>query len=360
MAPRGITQSGAVEGSAYPAGRAHLATLAIDHHGVVTHVAGANLESLGLPSAPHERSITELGPTWSPTLERVKVRVERVGYASSLISRPKGPPLTLMCYPLDPSGGLVCLVFDAETTISALQANRLSDLGRWTRAFVHSLNNTLCGIIGYADIGLRSPKRDKEHRALTLIKDAATRVNEKARTLQSYARDIERVDTQEHSVLTQAIAQSLRLLTTSGHSTEGISCEHLPDSLAVHAAPHTLAQILANVIENALNAVDGDAAKVALEVHASETHVDIRIHDDGPGLTPALLERVFEPFVTLPNAAGKGATRVGLGLTLARSMAQEIGADLSLTSQPGHGCLVTLRCLRAPAAPSTLPGLAGS
>ena len=66
-------------------------------------------------------------------------------------------------------------------------------------------------------------------------------------------------------------------------------------------------------------------------------HVRISIQDEGKGIEPENLERIFEPFFsTRPDGTG-------LGLPIARRIAQAHGGDLSVESRPGVGTTVTVR-----------------
>ena len=64
----------------------------------------------------------------------------------------------------------------------------------------------------------------------------------------------------------------------------------------------------------------------------------VEVRDDGPGIAPALLERVFEPFHTT-----KGTDGSGLGLSICRRIAEEHGGSLELMSTEGEGTRALLR-----------------
>jgi signal transduction histidine kinase len=60
----------------------------------------------------------------------------------------------------------------------------------------------------------------------------------------------------------------------------------------------------------------------------------VEIADEGPGLPPAELERVFEPFYRAERSRNLDAGGIGLGLAIARSIAREHGGDLDLVNGP--------------------------
>jgi signal transduction histidine kinase len=110
----------------------------------------------------------------------------------------------------------------------------------------------------------------------------------------------------------------------------------------VEARPQALQRCLANLLENAVN--HGGSAEVSAQQLNGEVHV--RIRDHGPGIPPDQLEAVFEPFVRLGSSPSRRAAGVGLGLTIARQLAQKNDAELLLANHPAGGleaCLILRR-----------------
>lgn len=99
-----------------------------------------------------------------------------------------------------------------------------------------------------------------------------------------------------------------------------------------------LQRVFANLVGNALKY--GDTARVRLTVEGDETVVEIR--DNGPGLDPNELERVFTPFYRGVEARTSSKQGVGLGLSSARSIVRAHGGDIRL-SLPGQGLLAQVR-----------------
>lgn len=118
-----------------------------------------------------------------------------------------------------------------------------------------------------------------------------------------------------------------------------------PDGVAVKVslAPDLLAasdhddvrRILANLLDNAAR-YGGPEVRIALTTSGSDREAVIEVADNGPGIPPADLERIFEPFYRArSDAEGPGGT--GLGLALARSLAERAGGRLTVDSVPGSG-----------------------
>jgi signal transduction histidine kinase len=68
----------------------------------------------------------------------------------------------------------------------------------------------------------------------------------------------------------------------------------------------------------------------------------IRIRDKGPGIAAAELARVFEPFYRIEGSRSRESGGTGLGLTIARNIAEQHGGSIALANQPGGGLEVIL------------------
>ena len=112
------------------------------------------------------------------------------------------------------------------------------------------------------------------------------------------------------------------------------------------AAPFTgkaqaLKRLLTNLISNAINF--GSRATVLVEDNGE---LAVRVRDQGPGIPAGELERVFEPFYRLEPSRNRDGGGTGLGLTIARDIAQAHGGTLVVTNLPGGGLEAALRLPR--------------
>jgi signal transduction histidine kinase len=94
------------------------------------------------------------------------------------------------------------------------------------------------------------------------------------------------------------------------------------------ADPQALRRCLENLIENAVRY--GRTADI--EIHDSPQRLSIAIHDRGPGIPEAELERVFEPFYRLDASRNMDSGGTGLGLSIARNIARWHGGDVTLSN----------------------------
>jgi signal transduction histidine kinase len=112
-----------------------------------------------------------------------------------------------------------------------------------------------------------------------------------------------------------------------------------------------LRRLIANVTDNAL--AYGRVALIGAEVEGAD--LVIRVDDEGPGIGPADREMVFEPFVRLEQSRSRSTGGAGLGLAIARNVAETHGGRLTLETAPGGGtrAVITLPLFRPDAGGSS-------
>jgi signal transduction histidine kinase len=110
----------------------------------------------------------------------------------------------------------------------------------------------------------------------------------------------------------------------------------------VRCNPQQLRQVLLNLLLNALQAV-GDYGSIRLTTEASGEWVSVCVEDDGCGIAPESLERIFDLFYTT-RSAGEGT---GLGLALSYQIINNHGGEISVDSNPGVGTAFRVRLPRS-------------
>lgn len=114
------------------------------------------------------------------------------------------------------------------------------------------------------------------------------------------------------------------------------------DKTPLACRPVALRRGFRNLIENAV--AYGQRARVALNADSEE--VRITIDDDGPGIPEADRERVFSPFVRLEGSRSRETGGIGLGMSIARSIARGHGGDITLENRPKGGLRATVHLPR--------------
>ena len=114
------------------------------------------------------------------------------------------------------------------------------------------------------------------------------------------------------------------------------------DHLPVRVRPLALKRALTNLVNNAINY--GGSAQVTLEppMPGPERAVHLRIDDNGPGIPPDELERVFQPFHRVEASRNRETGGMGLGLPIARNILRAHGGDVTLENRREGGARATV------------------
>jgi signal transduction histidine kinase len=142
------------------------------------------------------------------------------------------------------------------------------------------------------------------------------------------------------AVVAGATEATAHLLAARGHRLT-VSLPAGPVSLV--ADPVRLEQVLANLLANAAKFTD-PGGDIRLTARAEAGQVVLRVRDNGRGIAPELLPRVFDPFWQGPGRGEKGARGLGLGLALVKSLVELHGGSVAARSDgPGTGAEFIVR-----------------
>jgi signal transduction histidine kinase len=156
----------------------------------------------------------------------------------------------------------------------------------------------------------------------------------------------------DYSYLDQAPIQDVDLreglentLVILAHKIKGgirIKREYATDLPRIEAYASELNQVWTNVIDNAIDAMNGEG-EIRLKASIQDAHAVVEICDTGPGIPPEVQRRMFEPFFTTkPPGIG-----TGLGLHISYNIVvQRHGGRIEVSSQPGETCFKVILPLR--------------
>ena len=120
------------------------------------------------------------------------------------------------------------------------------------------------------------------------------------------------------------------------------------DALVVLADPVRLAQVVTNILTNAVKFTQ-DAGSIRLTVVEEQGQVVMRVQDTGIGITPEMLPHVFDMFAQAEISLDRSTGGLGVGLTLAKSLTEMQGGQIeAYSSGLGKGAVFTLRLPRLP------------
>jgi signal transduction histidine kinase len=205
----------------------------------------------------------------------------------------------------------------------------------------HELRTPLNGIIGLSEAMLEDKELVKDpivrenlqlihqsgERLLSLVDDIIDAAQIQERRLNIRPEKFNLCQLVEHTVkLLQPSAEKKRLLLT-------IHCE--PDLPDVFADQKRISQVLTNLIKNAIKFSHDGEIKITL-IDVGE-HVLCKVSDQGVGIEPQMMERIFHPFERGTDGEAVDAEGVGLGLSIVREILALHGSDIRVNSKPGVG-----------------------
>jgi signal transduction histidine kinase len=220
-----------------------------------------------------------------------------------------------------------------------------------TRRFLsdaaHELRTPITGVQTLAESLVRHPYGDLERRerlATTLVRETR-RAGALVADMLELARieDGTPLDRREVDLAALAAAEADRVALLA----PGLTVQMDGTSTTVDADPGRIAQVLANLLENARRHSPPDGT-VRIAVSRDGPLAVLDVVDEGPGIPPADRERVFDRLVRLDDARTRDAGGAGLGLPIARALARAHGGDLqAVDAELGARLRLTLPIYRA-------------
>ena len=242
-------------------------------------------------------------------------------------------------------------VTEQRRTESQLQrAERLAALGQLVSGVAHEINNPAAIISGFAQTLLLEPLSGEQREMSQMIYDEAIRIGGITSNLLAFARTGAKA---RSLVDVNEVVRRTAALRAYQHSTMNIATtlDLDPTAPLVLANGAELQQVLLNLVINAEQALADGAAPRTLHLHTASDERNVRIvcADSGPGMTPDVQSRVFDPFYTT-RPAGSGT---GLGLSICFGIVRDYGGEITLESAPGKGAAFTVRLPRDVGVPAS-------
>lgn len=240
-----------------------------------------------------------------------------------------------------------------RTQQELVHGEKLASVGRLAAGVAHEIGNPLAAILGLLELIQEGDLSEAEQTEfLARIQRETQRINGIIRDLLAFARSDEVEQPGQSADPRRAIEDAVNLIRPQkGSRGVTIDVQVAAEVGRVALAEPRLAQVLLNLLLNALDALDGEGT---VQVHAEplgDERVRLSVRDDGPGIDPAIMDRLFEPFATT-KVVGKGT---GLGLAVCHSLVESAGGTIRATNAPGGGALFELDLPRAPRLSSRPP-----
>ena len=216
-----------------------------------------------------------------------------------------------------------------------LQTEKMAALGQLVSGIAHELNNPLTSIMGYAQLLLGRGQSSRPLKEAEHIYQEAERARRIVKNLLFFARESkpERSQADLNEIVERTLALRSYELKIENISVECTIAPNLPTTLA---DPYQLQQVFLNLLVNAEQALlhSRGGGRVSIRTYQpSEQRVAFEVADDGPGVSPDIASRVFDPFFST-KAPGEGT---GLGLSIAYGIVKQHGGEVYFENQPSGG-----------------------
>jgi len=234
------------------------------------------------------------------------------------------------------------------------RTNHLAQVGQKSAEFLHDLRSPLTAVLGYVELlgdELRQskeklgPQWDETADFLQNIEKNLEHCREMSNLWLQYSRrDEQPLQTLRVCDVLHEVVEAVRPLCLARAVT--LELEHDPDVSGQIEAEHIqLVRAFGNLVNNALDAVPDGTGVVKISCDCTGQAVEVRISDNGPGISPEHLPRLFDPYFTTKGQAG-----TGLGLFITQQVIAARGGTVTAENRPGAGATFTVRLPLLPAA----------
>ncbi|HMP72973.1 MAG TPA: hybrid sensor histidine kinase/response regulator [Kiritimatiellia bacterium] len=227
--------------------------------------------------------------------------------------------------------------------------DRLASLGQASAELVHDLRNPMSIVLGYTQLltedlsklrdGADSMQAESALHYLEIIEKSAKRCKDLTEVWRNLGRkDPDSVRPIEVNTLLKSVVDEIKVIGRS--RPVEILLEDTPETLYIFGDATQITRTLNNIASNALDAFpDEHEGRIVISGKRCDQHVVISICDNGSGIPPDMISKVFDPYVST-KGADKGT---GLGLFIAKKIIDDHKGSIQLTSEVGKGTTVSIR-----------------
>ena len=217
------------------------------------------------------------------------------------------------------------------------QAQKMEAVGQLTGGIAHDFNNMLAVVVGGLELAQRSPEKASRHLANAL--DGANRAADLTRRLLTFARS--EPARPEMTPMDECITSFSELIERTIGDRIALTLDLQADGLACWIDRQQFENALLNLAVNARDAMNGHGSLTIRTVDdgtKKATALAVQVIDTGCGMSPEVLERVFDPFYTT-KPAGQGT---GLGMSQVFAFCRQSGGEVQISSTEGEGTSVAM------------------
>ena len=235
----------------------------------------------------------------------------------------------------------------AQSERQLQQVLKIQAIGTLAGGIAHDFNNILFPIVGYTELTLDEvPEDSPAHQNLEEVLKAAHRAKDLVQQILTFSR--QSGQEREPLRIQYIVREALKLLRATIPATFEIEHRLQDDCGAVMGDATQIHQVIMNLCTNAYQSTREEGGKIAItlaevDISYADTiervglqpgrHLRLTVKDEGCGMEPAVIDRIFEPYFTTKEQ-GKGT---GLGLSVIHGIVKNHGGDITVNSVVGQG-----------------------
>jgi len=227
-------------------------------------------------------------------------------------------------------------------TSQLIQSEKMSALGTLIAGVAHEMNNPITGILNYAQYCKKNmPPNEKLGEVLDDLVSEAKRCADIVNNLLTYSYRTSSLDEtiDEKTNLTLVVNRVAKLFAYLMNDLEfKVEIEETMPTLCINS--NKLQQVLSNLIKNAIDSVKDSGTKaIYIRAYYDSSFCYKSVEDTGMGIMKERLSKIFDPFYTTKEV-GQGS---GLGLSVSKSIIEEIKGEISVESELNKGTRFLVR-----------------
>lgn len=230
-----------------------------------------------------------------------------------------------------------------------LQSRKLAAIGTLASGVAHELNNPLNNVYLSAQV----LKREAEHTCSPTARETVDDILSQTMRVKSIVGDLLEFargrEPQARKVDLRELVMGAYKLVSMTADTQAVTLSLVPErpGIEMYADPEQMERVFINLFSNAVDAVNG-RGEITVNFLKRDKMVEVNVSDNGKGIAPVKLEKIFEPFYSTKD------TGTGLGLAIVFNIIKRHGGDIGVRSKEGEGTTFTI-LLPVKTAPSPQP-----